>query len=299
MLADLHTHTTASDGRLSPSELVQLARQCNLDVVAITDHDTTSGVVLAQQAAGDDLVVIPGIEISARDARHYVDILGYFIDVHHSGLQQRLNQFQIDRQHRAQAIVEQLTLLGTPIEWNRVSALAQGDIVGRPHIAQALVEAGHVQSMTEAFDQYIGSKRPAYVPRQTIPPAEAIELIHAAGGVAVLAHPVYVRDFPTAVSDFVKVGLDGIEVCYPDHTPEIEARARALADRFQLIMTGGSDFHGLNVPDKAMLGLAVGHCPAGCSRGTSRPVQNTIAPMKNSYSAGWPIGRFWIPFPTD
>ncbi len=257
MQADLHAHTTASDGQLSPPELVHLARQCKLDVVAITDHDTTSGVLPAQLAALGDIEVIPGIELGARDATHHVDILGYFIDDKHPGLQQRLEQFRMDREQRARTIVDRLAQQGTPVNWERVVVLAHGDNVGRPHIAQALVEAGHARSMTEAFEHYIGSKSQAYVPRQTIAPAEAIDLIHAAGGVAVLAHPVFVRDFPAAVADFVAVGLDGIEVYYPDHTPEIEAQARALAERYQLIMTGGSDFHGLNVPDKGMLGSVI------------------------------------------
>jgi predicted metal-dependent phosphoesterase TrpH len=254
MPADLHTHTTASDGQCSPAALVQLARQEKLDVVAVTDHDTTSGIIPAQVAARCEIEIIPGIEIGARSNAHKADILGYFINIHHPGLQQRLEKFRLDREQRAQAILAQLARLGIALEWDQVVALAQGDSVGRPHIAQALVEAGHVTTMPEAFERYIGSKSPAFVSRATIDLTEAINLIHAAGGVAVLAHPVYVRDFPTVVAELVEAGLDGIEVCYPDHTPDIEAQARDLAERYHLMMTGGSDFHGLDVPGKAMLG---------------------------------------------
>lgn len=257
MRADLHAHTTASDGQQSPEEVVHLATQAFLNVIAITDHDTTAGIAPAQLAAGGLIEIIPGIEIGSRTRDDVIDILGYFIDPQHADLQARLEFFRRNRSERGQQIVERLAQLRVPVDWARVLEIAGGDTVGRPHIAQAMVEAGHVESVKAAFDRYLASDRPGYVARQTFSPEEAVALIHAAGGAAVLAHPVYVRDFPTVVERLVPAGLDGIEVYYPDHTPDIEWCAGELAQHFGLIMTGGSDFHGLNMTGKAMLGAAL------------------------------------------
>jgi hypothetical protein len=257
--ADLHVHTTASDGQLSPEAVVALAHELQLHTIAITDHDTTAGVEPAL-AHRNELMVIPGIELGSRDGEDSIDILGYFLNIQHPGLQQRLHQFQQDRQQRGHKILARLHDLGLPVDWARVMAFAGGDAIGRPHIAQALVAAGYAATMTEAFERYIGNGRPAYVARQTFSPEEAIQLIHDAGGAAVLAHPVFVPDFPAMVERLVPAGLDGIEVCYPAHTPELEAQARDLARRFDLVMTGGSDFHGPGV--KADLGAAL--APDGC-----------------------------------
>jgi predicted metal-dependent phosphoesterase TrpH len=257
MRADLHAHTTASDGQQSPEEVIRLATQASLDVIAITDHDTTAGIAPAQSASYGLIEVIPGIEIGSRTHDDEIDILGYFIDPAHAELQARLEFFRRNRTERGQQIVERLGQLGVPVDWERVLAFAGGDTVGRPHIAQAMVEMGYVESVKAAFERYLGSDKPGYVARETLSPEGAIELIHAAGGVAVLAHPVYVRDFPSRVERLVPAGLDGIELHYPDHTPEIEACARELVQRFGLIMTGGSDFHGLNMTGKAMLGTAI------------------------------------------
>jgi predicted metal-dependent phosphoesterase TrpH len=255
--ADLHTHTSASDGQQSPESLIRMAAQYQLDVIAITDHDTTMGLAPAQAAAGSSLMVIPGVEIGARSGDVKVDMLGYFIDEHHAGFRARLNQFRQNRDQRGQMILERLAWLGVPVSWAHVTALARGDSIGRPHIARALVEAGHVRSVKEAFERFIGSAGPAYVARDTLTPVEAIQLIHAAGGVAVLAHPVFVRDFPAVVDQLTPAGLDGIEVTYPQHLPDIEARVRDLAVQYGLIMTGGSDFHGADVAGKSHLGAAL------------------------------------------
>lgn len=252
--ADLHVHTTASDGQSSPAAVVALAHQLQLDAIAITDHDTIAGIASALAHRGT-LTIIPGIELGARDGDDRVDILGYFIDVQHDGLQKCLTAFQDDRLRRGHEIIERLAQLNAPVDWSRVMAFAGGETIGRPHIAQALVEAGYVQAMTEAFDRYLGAGRPAYVARQTFSPEAAIQLIHDAGGVAVLAHPIYVKDFVMLVERLACAGLDGIEVCYPEHTPDIEAQARDLAHQYHLVMTGGSDFHGPGV--KAMLGATL------------------------------------------
>lgn len=257
--ADLHVHTTASDGQSSPAAVVALAHQLQLDTIAITDHDTIAGVTPAL-AHSSTVTIVPGIELGARDGTDAIDILGYFIDIHHTGLQDYLTVFQDDRQQRGRAIVERLAQLNIPVAWSLVTAFAGGDTIGRPHIAQALVEAGYVQTMNEAFERYIGAGCPAYVARQTFSPEAAIQLIHDAGGVAVLAHPIYVKDSASMVERLAAAGLDGIEVCYPEHTPEIEAQARDLARQYHLVMTGGSDFHGPGV--KAMLGATL--APEGC-----------------------------------
>jgi hypothetical protein len=226
-------------------------------MIAITDHDTIAGIAPAQVAARGLIEVIPGIEIGSRTRDDEIDILGYFIDPDHTGLQARLEFFRRNRTERGQQIVERLGQLGLRVEWPLVLAIAGGDTIGRPHIAQAMVEAGYVESVKAAFERYIGSDRPGYVARETLSPEGAVELIHSAGGVAVLAHPVYVRDFPVIVERLVPAGLDGIEVNYPDHTPELQTHVRELAQCFGLIMTGGSDFHGLNMTGKAMLGTSL------------------------------------------
>jgi hypothetical protein len=267
--ADLHVHTTASDGQTSPEAVVVLALQHNLDTIAITDHDTTDGVELACDSR---LTIIPGIELGARDGSHKIDILGYFIDIHHPNLQRRLAEFQHARFDRGRKIVNRLAAHDTMIDWVRVTALAQGNVVGRPHIAQVLIESGYVTSIGEAFDRYIGVDCPAYVPGIALFPEEAIQLIHDAGGVAVLAHPVFVKNFPALVERLVPAGLDGIELCYPEHSGAIKAQVRDLAQRYDLVMTGGSDFHGPGV--KSMIGAALapeGSVEALRERATTHP----------------------------
>lgn len=250
--ADLHVHSSASDGQQSTAEILQLARQQALDAVAITDHDTTAGLRGFNSAV--DLTLVPGIELGAIDQGQRIDILGYYIDIDNSDLQAALARFQANRKDRGQQIVAALDNIGVHLEWAQVVALAGREAVGRPHIARALVEAGHAEDVPDAFARYIGEGGPAYVARLTLSPEAAVELIHAAGGVAVLAHPVYVTDFPQMVERLVPAGLDGIEVCYPAHTQELETQARQLALKYDLVMTGGSDFHGLDAPGKAMLG---------------------------------------------
>ncbi len=201
-----------------------------------------------------DLYLVPGIELGAIDDGTRIDILGYYIDDENQNLQRALDHFQANRADRGQAIVAALDRLGIHLEWTQVVAQAGREAVGRPHIARALVDAGYVESVPDAFARYIGQGQPAYVARETLTPEAAIDLIHVAGGAAVLAHPVFVPDFPAVVAQLVPAGLDGIEVNYPQHTPEIEAQARQLAQQHALVMTGGSDFHGLDAPGKAMLG---------------------------------------------
>jgi hypothetical protein len=239
---DLHLHSTASDGGLSPSEVVYFALRRRLDVIALTDHDTVDGIAEARAAAqGAPLTVISGIELSTLqpDGR-LLDLLGYLFDSDDPAFRARLTDMRNGRQVRAAAIVDRLAALGVPISLERVYHLAAGGSVGRPHIARALVEAGYVITRQEAFARYIGDDGPAYIPHRQFTVAEGIALLHAAGGVAVLAHPCRVEDYEARIGEWVDQGLDGLEVYYPGQDVK---STRTIARAYGLIMTGGSDFH--------------------------------------------------------
>lgn len=241
--ADLHLHTTASDGQLRPAALVELARKHHLNTIAITDHDTTDGISEAQAAANGSPVVLPGIELSAEENNVDVHMLGYYVQPENSAFQSALAQFRHDRLDRGEAMVARLETLGKPIRWERVLELADGGSVGRPHVARALVEAGHVESVNAAFDLYLHHGGPAYVSRKRMSPEEAVALIHAAGGVAVMAHPGLVPDYLPMLERLVAAGLDGIEFNHPRNPATVRENIRAVALRHALILTGGSDFH--------------------------------------------------------
>ena len=243
---DLHIHSTASDGALPPAEVVFLALRRRLNAIALTDHDTMEGIPAALAAAEDSLLeVLPGIELATRDADgdESVDVLGYLFDPTHQEVRSRLAALREGRRSRAARIVGKLAALGLPLDLDRVYAIGGSGSVGRPHLAQALLEAGYVADRQEAFDRYIGDSGPAYVPHPRLTMVEAITMLHAAGGVAVLAHPIRVERVEERLPAWVDAGLDGLEVYYPDHTPAFTARMRALARRHDLVMTGGSDFH--------------------------------------------------------
>ncbi len=252
---DLHLHSTASDGQYTPTELVHLALGEGLKVIALTDHDSTDGVQEALDAAkGTGLTVIPGVEISTDvPGEHEVHILGYCINCRYSPLQEELSKLRQSRFGRARLIVEKLAQVGCPIRWERVLALAGDGAVGRPHIAQAMVEAGYVDSVESAFRLYLGRGAVAYVPRPKLAPRDAVRLILDAGGVPVLAHPVHVLEH---LPGLVRAGLRGLEVYY-DGYEEAERRfLLGLARKHGLIATGGSDFHGLEVVPSAEIGAA-------------------------------------------
>jgi 3',5'-nucleoside bisphosphate phosphatase len=253
---DLHAHTTASDGVRSPTALVDYAFGRGLAVLAITDHDTVNGLDAALSHAASNLEVWPGVEISTDVPGTEIHILGYLLDHHDLRLAESLARLRAGRVDRAKGMVEKLGALGLPIEWRRVQELAGVGTVGRPHIAQALLDAGHIATFKEAFDRYIGRNGPAYVERYKLTPAEAIGLILEAGGLPVLAHPLYIGaaaetgkqfDLGGLLPELVRAGLGGIETYYPAYTPEINAQLRALADQFGLIPTGGTDYHGGNI----------------------------------------------------
>ncbi|MDE3087803.1 MAG: PHP domain-containing protein [Chloroflexota bacterium] len=241
---DLHTHSTASDGELAPAELVRLALERGLTAIALTDHDSIGGIDAAQRAArGTALQVIPGVELSADVSQGEVHVLGYFIDWHAASFLAMLEKFRNGRYGRAETMTRKLAALGAPISFDRVKEIAGDGSIGRPHVAQALMEAGHVATVTEAFDKYIGRTGPAYVERYRLTPEDAVALILRAGGVPVLAHP---REVTGWVFPLVKAGMLGLEVHYGMYDDLTRAELARLAKQYGLIATGGSDFHGLN-----------------------------------------------------
>jgi predicted metal-dependent phosphoesterase TrpH len=251
--ADLHCHTTASDGVHPPTELVRLAKERGLDAVGITDHDTLGGIDEGLAAgARFGVRVVPGIEMSARAGDRSVHVLGYFVDRRSERLASTLDDMRVERLDRARRIVERLCELGYEITFEEVERQAHGAIIARPHVARALVARGYVSSIRDAFTpELIGDGGRAEVPRDQITPHEAIELIGDAGGAAVLGHPGLKHHLGThdpvpteLIEDLVAHGLAGLEVDHPDHDPDMRERLRELAARLGVITTGGSDFHG-------------------------------------------------------
>lgn len=255
MRIDLHTHTTASDGLLPPERVVQLAADAGVSVLAIADHDTTGGVDAAM-AAGATLgvEVIPAVEINTDvEPATEIHMLGYFIDHYQGWFQEFLGRMRDGRINRAARMVEKLNGLGIPLTFDRVRAIAGDGAVGRPHVARALVEAGAVRSTDEAFEKYIGRSGPAYVERMKVTPEEAVRVILRASGVPVLAHPGWgVPD--ELIPPLVEAGLQGLEVYYPDHTPAMVDRYLAMAARYNLVVTGGTDFHGGDLATRVRIG---------------------------------------------
>jgi predicted metal-dependent phosphoesterase TrpH len=252
---DLHTHSTASDGKLRPSEVVLLASQSGIRALALTDHDTSDGVAEAQRAGHElGIEVIAGVEINSEGEHGDTHILGLFIDSTEPNLQEQLLAIRGARVGRAKGMLKKLAAMGMPVEWARVQAIAgNASSIARPHIARAMMEAGYVATLQEAFDRYIANDGPAYVNRLRLTMDEAIGSIHGAGGLAVMAHPA-LSGLVHLVPRLVEAGLDGVEVYYPEHTPEQQAKLLDIAERYNLVVTGGSDFHALDDPGHAQLG---------------------------------------------
>lgn len=241
---DLHAHSTASDGELTPAALVQYAHERGLSALALTDHDTVDGLDAAIEAArGNALELVPGVELSCDVPKNEVHILGYFIDWRDANFLALLAKFREGRFGRAEKMTKKLTTLGAPITFERVRQIAGDASIGRPHVAQALVEAGHVATVSEAFERFIGRTGPAYVERFRLTPEDAVALILRAGGVPVLAHP---REVTQYIEPLVKVGLIGLEALYGMYDEATRADLVRRAKQYDLIVTGGSDFHGLN-----------------------------------------------------
>jgi predicted metal-dependent phosphoesterase TrpH len=250
MYIDLHTHTTASDGTLSPRQVVQLAKSKGLSAVAITDHDTLSGIDEFMDAGQKEgLEVVPGIEINADFSEGTLHILGYFVDWHTPELRDRLRAMEESRRERAVKMIERLRELGFDVSLDDVVKESDGRLIGRPHFARALARKGYVASLSEAFDKYLHRGKPAYVGREKMNPQTCISLILGAGGIPILAHPRYTerdgsRPLKATLTELIGAGLRGIEVYYPSHTEEMVKRYESLARDLSLLLTGGSDFHG-------------------------------------------------------
>ena len=242
--ADLHVHTTASDGTLLPYDVVARAKQAGLQAIAITDHDSVGGLSEAKAAGKNlSLTVFPGIELSTEIDSHEIHILGFCIDHQHQVLLSLLDTLQKSRYTRAQRMVENLVSLGYKIELDAVLQHAGGAAPGRPHVGRALVDQGYISSVKEAFEKLIGYKMPAYVDRYKLSPQEAIEAIHAAGGISAWAHPGLAAN-DSLLEMFIEYGLDGLEAYHPDHDSEQSSHYVDLARKRGLFVTGGSDFHG-------------------------------------------------------
>jgi predicted metal-dependent phosphoesterase TrpH len=255
MMIDLHVHTNMSDGTFSPEEVVGLALQKGLQAIAITDHDTVAGVRRAQ-AEGLKLGVdvIAGVEISTQWPQGILHILGYFIDPEQSALLDVLDTLRADRKNRVDEIVARLNDHSLAITAQEVNDEAVGGVPGRPHVASLLVRKGHVNTVQDAFDRFLGRGAPAYVPKKKLPPEQALQVIVRAGGLAVLAHPYSLYEpnvdrLEDMVRELMRQGLQGIEAHCPKHTPEQTAQFLALAEKLGLAVSGGTDFHGKVKPD--------------------------------------------------
>jgi 3',5'-nucleoside bisphosphate phosphatase len=251
---DLHLHTTHSDGSLRPSEVLALAKAANVSALAITDHDITTGIPEAM-AAGQEfgIEVIPGVEISSFDGQSELHILGYCLNWQDEAFNRQLATLRASRHRRNPLIIERLRAAGLDVTYEEVRSLAGTESVGRPHIAQLLMQKKYVTSAKEAFDRYLAEGKTAYVARELPTPAEAIGWIREAKGVAVLAHPTWIKatdeGLRTCVTALKEAGLGGVEVHYSTHNKRQTATYLELAQRLGLLVTGGSDFHGITKPD--------------------------------------------------
>jgi len=244
--ADLHLHTQFSDGTFSPEELVAQAGLHDLAAVALTDHDTVEGcarAALASRVAGIDF--IPGTELTADQEGHELHVLGYCLDIQNPRLLAEIAHFQTVRQNRIREMVARLQAIRVPLEAQSVFDLANCRSPGRPHVARALVKAGLCANLDEAFERFLKKNRPAWVPKFKMSAARAIELIHQAGGLAVLAHPGLNRS-DEVIPAMVEAGLDGIECFHTKHTATTSQHYLHIAERFRLLVTGGSDCHGFS-----------------------------------------------------
>ena len=257
VIVDLHLHTTASDGRLSPTELVRLVGGKGLKVVSISDHDTTEGLAEVYEAAKEfpDIRVIPGIELSTDIPGDEIHMLGYFIQYGDPDFQTVLRGFRAGRLERGRLIVEKLATLGLDVSWERVQQIAGEGSVGRPHIALALVEKGYFKEPKEPFFEYLGRNGRAYVEREKMTPAEGVQLLTGVGGVPVLAHPSQLKNLDEKVEELKVSGLMGMEGHYSTYPPDTIQYLLEVARRHDLIPCGGSDFHGLGNTGEPVPGI--------------------------------------------
>jgi 3',5'-nucleoside bisphosphate phosphatase len=252
---DLHLHTTASDGILTPRQLVDQIASTSLRIIAVTDHDSTSGLneAITASESHSQLTVITGIELGTADDESELHLLGYFIDPENAELQAKLEQFRNERVEAARAMVDRLAEIKRPVSWERIVEMAGGS-VGRPHIGRAMVEAGHVKTVAEAFDRFIGEKGIARVPRPKLHPVEALEMIHRAGGIGAIAHPRTVNRLDHLVKQLVEAGLVGIEVYAEKYASSRRDSYLDIATRYDLVPSGGTDYHALGAENETTPG---------------------------------------------
>ena len=253
-LIDLHAHSTASDGTLTPSELALYAKSKGLSAIALTDHDTIDGIEECQQKGLEvGVMVIPGIEFSADFYGKELHILGYYLDPHHPHLKKKLKELIESRQTRNQEMLDQLAALGFPLTYESLyEDCDDSTIITRAHIANAMLKKGYITDRKEAFSNYIGDGKPAYVPKKHFTTKDCIDLIHKAGGLAVLAHPMLYgydqKDVTNLIRGLNSEGLDGVECLYSTHSKEETNHLLQVCLNLDLFPTGGSDFHGNNKP---------------------------------------------------
>jgi len=251
---DLHTHSTASDGSLDPAELVRAGKNAGLEAMALTDHDTVSGLAEFMHAGSElGLETIPGCELSVTTPKARMHILGLWLPLDPAGLRQALHELREHRHQRNHIIIGMLNDLGLEITYDEVKQIAGEGSVGRPHLAKALLDRGHVKSMQEAFDKYLGSKGKAYAPKKVLTAVDAVELLKKEGATVIMAHPyqsgLSVNELTEELIRLKELGLDGLEAYYNDHTPSRTAALLEIASRLDLAVSGGSDFHGDPKPD--------------------------------------------------
>jgi predicted metal-dependent phosphoesterase TrpH len=258
-IIDLHSHTTHSDGSASPTEVVTQAYEQGARAIAITDHDTVTGLAEGCAVAKQyGLEFVNGIEISASYSPGTMHILGYFIDPECEPLLSRLAQLRHARETRNPQIADRLQSLGFDLSYEEVAQVAGNEVVGRPHFARVLVDKGYAESIQDAFDRFLSKGAVAYVAKAQLSPADSIALIHNAGGVAVLAHPYQLKlasleETNRVIAWLAEIGLDGIEAIYSRHSPEDREMYSEIARRHRLLVTGGSDYHGTYKPDLSVV----------------------------------------------
>ena len=263
-MLDFHTHSSASDGSDSPEELIHAAQRTGLSAIALTDHDTISGLPEFLRAAEvSGVTAVPGVEISANLYNKEIHILGLFVDPVAPGLTAFLEAVRNKRNIRNQQMIEKLNIIGYQITLEELQNAASGESIGRPHVAELLVKKGYFTSIQEAFDNCLKRGARAYTPREPLPPGECINAIHAAGGLAFWAHPVYgARGERATVRRFLKVlvplGLDGLEVYYSSFTERQTVMLNEMAQEFGILRTGGTDYHGEEVHPGIRLGVGTG-----------------------------------------
>jgi len=258
---DLHLHSTRSDGKLTPTELVRVVAARGIAVAAVTDHDSTEGLdeALEEAELHSGLRIIPGIEMSADSPlvdQGDLHILGYFLDYKEQGFQDRLREFRNGRIDRAKLMVEKLGELGLPVDWKRVAEIAAGASVGRPHIAQAMVENGYIENPKEAFNEFLQDGGKAHIERPHISAADAIQLIQSVGGVAVMAHPLYAKNYRQVLPSMADLGAVGMEVHYAEFDKRQRMDLNEIAKAYGLLPCGGSDYHAFGLKGELLPGSA-------------------------------------------